>query len=345
VVFSSTATVEIPKLINATSENKKKIIAIIDNIKTSAGSNYEDAFKKAYELVRASRADDLGPTSCQNMFLFMTDGRPRVGLTYINELVAMIGLIEKKEKIDAIIMTYSFGTDSDPAELLPISCARGGITEQVRNNLELKEKLQNYYLLLSRGMTRSEIIWTDAYDDIIGSLKKTTAVLPFYERSATPPILLGVIGMDFIVTELEKKYTNSDVLLKSMISTGCTKINLSQCQLDALRPQEFRCAVKNCLPFEIERGDVSVCSKDYKISNAFKSWGPINDNLTLNNCCGENTCDVNNKGLFIGLPVGVVCLFGLLSLICCCFCWIKKWCCWKRNNILTKIHQSQTVKI
>lgn len=315
VTFNTLAIKRTSRLIRATIENKNLINSIINDLIAEGSTNYEDAFVKAYDLVRLSRADELGPVSCQTIFLFLTDGVPTIGIKEIDKLVALIESIEANDKINAIFMAYAFGLDAEPKQLVPITCARGGITQYVNDNSELKEKLQNYYVMLSRGITRNEVIWTEPYLDLSGLGTKTSAVLPFYDRTVNPPFLLGVLSMDMAMEDL-RKFTSTEVLLKGLVSTGCTKINLTQCQLEEIRPSEYRCGNQGCTA---DVTNISVCSNGFNL-NGFKGWGPLNLNVPQFTCCGNNSCNL----LSIIIPIVVVLIAIISIIICCCICKIRK---------------------
>ena len=71
----------------------------------------------------------------------------------------------------------------------------------------------------------------------------TTASAPVYDRSVTPPIFVGVVGLDisFSAMELalgENQEATRDVFIKKIteLSGGsCHKIDIEECQLQSLR--------------------------------------------------------------------------------------------------------------
>ena len=69
----------------------------------------------------------------------------------------------------------------------------------------------------------------------------TTVSAPVYDRTVDPPLFLGVVGIDFLMTALEEvlgeSATSSTMLDRFvLLSTAqCPAINLTECQLDALR--------------------------------------------------------------------------------------------------------------
>ena len=98
--------------------------------------------------------------------------------------------------------------------------------------------MEKYYQFISFGSQSDSVIWTEPYLDSQGLGEMTTAAIPvYYYNNNNFKILIGVIGIDVLMTDFTTFETSKEVV-KTLVfrSNGkCQKINLSQCNLENLR--------------------------------------------------------------------------------------------------------------
>ena len=80
VTFSDSAwSLVYNKIVRATTEAKNAVISAINQLTGSGQTNNEAAFKAAFDMIDAATNDEFGAVLCpnaQNVFLFLTDGKP-----------------------------------------------------------------------------------------------------------------------------------------------------------------------------------------------------------------------------------------------------------------------------
>ncbi len=234
ITFNNKATAHTPNLIRASIKNKEFLNMTIDKLDTSPGTNYHEAFTTVYQLINSTRKDEKGPISCQTIILFLTDDLQSED-NDVNDLVNLLESLEKEYQVNATLISYSFGTRSNPYSLLPLTCLRNGFVEAVANQEQLSDKMTNYFNFLTYGITRRDVVWTEPYMDNSGLGLMITAALPFYDVKIYPPKFIGVTAIDIMFNEFSKYDTDNllDILVER--SSICTKFSLSPCQLQELR--------------------------------------------------------------------------------------------------------------
>jgi hypothetical protein len=129
VTFNKIATAHTKSLIRASIENKKILNLAIDSLDTLPGTNYPDAFTTAYQLINSTIGKGQY-ISCHTIILFLTDDLESDD-NNINDLISLIESLEKEYKVNATLISYSFGARSKPSSLLPLSCLRNGFVEDI----------------------------------------------------------------------------------------------------------------------------------------------------------------------------------------------------------------------
>ena len=115
-------------------------------------------------MLKQAEDDEFGAILCQNtvnVFLFLTDGAPsdfNSTLEYYQEYL-------DSQTIDYPIhlFTYSIGTGANTTLLKALSCRYQGINFEISTSSssgELVEKMREYYVFLSHGVTIEEPIWS-----------------------------------------------------------------------------------------------------------------------------------------------------------------------------------------
>ena len=80
ITFATHAdSVHFSKIVQATTYNKNRLLEKIDYISANGATDYEKAFRKAFEMLEQANKDEFGAILCDetvNVFLFLTDGKP-----------------------------------------------------------------------------------------------------------------------------------------------------------------------------------------------------------------------------------------------------------------------------
>lgn len=256
-------------MVRATKENINKMIDHINNITLRVGTNYEAAFNEVYNLIKRTKADEYGELCSEYILILLTDGQESNDITNKNNLIDLINILYKE--FNPILFSFSIGEGSEPNFLNDLSWRLWGLTQKVTKSSKLNNALLNYFLLLSYGAERKDPIWVEDYKDIDenGGDNIATIAIPIYDRSVTPPFLLGVIGVDFNLDMFNQNEISKKIFYQNVIeSNKCTKISLNECQLESLRGN-YKCnrtLVTKCEPI---RTSASLCPNKIPLNNLF----------------------------------------------------------------------------
>jgi len=141
-------------------------------------------------------------------------------------------------------------------------------------------------------MNVSKPSWTEPYMDSTemktGLGLMTTAAIPVYDRSKTPIILLGVVGIDILMQDLYNladEKTGVLQIISDKSNPVCGLNNISSCQFNSLRPDPWYCFSTESYP--CLQTLASTCQRDLK--NVFCN---VNEDMYTSyyppdTCCGE----------------------------------------------------------
>jgi Mg-chelatase subunit ChlD len=231
-------------LIRATAENKNRTIEAIEQLKPQGNTNFGSAFTAAFDALEKN--DILG---CNVAILFMTDGTI-TELPNATEVISLVNnrteQLESKYGKKTTIFTYSLGKDADHNVTKTIACSTGGIWTPISDiDGDLISAMSAYYKLFALGLGAEEnedfVAWVEPYEYATGGMMGTTVSVPVYDRNVTPHLFLGVVGIDIYMSAIEQvlgeNATSSTMLGKfvSRSTASCPKIELSACELEALR--------------------------------------------------------------------------------------------------------------
>ncbi len=254
VTFSSTASVlndEI-MLIRATKENKDRLIEAINGIDVVIGAtNFHAAFTQAFDLLQLTFENEV-TTGCNVAVLFMTDGDVTAG-PGPEEVIKLVN--NKAEEFQTelgrkmTVFSFSLGQETDEVVLKTIACNTNGIWVPIEENkgfeTDIATAMSSYYKLYALGLgdggNEDFVAWVEPYMFFNRKKMGTTVATPVYDRSVKPHLFLGVAAVDAYMEALEQivgdNATSSPMLQRFVeLSTArCPKIELTECQLDALR--------------------------------------------------------------------------------------------------------------
>ena len=87
------------------------------------------------------------------------------------------------------------------------------------------------------GVNQTEVIWSEPYEDGHGLGQMTTAALPVYYNNSNVKILLGVVGLDVLMSDFIGFETTS-AIVKVLVQRSrgkCVKLSLKPCEFENLR--------------------------------------------------------------------------------------------------------------
>ena len=302
VLFSDTAeTLGFPRLERATQENKETVLNALDQSIYTGRTNYGAAFDKAFDLFESSETTEKS-SNCHRAILFLSDGEPTEGSTgdglYRN--------ITEKNILNATIFTYALGESADEEALKNIACNSGGIYAKIPDNGDLVEQMSAYYKLyaiLQGGAENMNFTtWVEPYLYSSGVMG-TTVSAPVFDRSGNPPLWIGVVGVDFTISELEEAVGGTDryqAVLNELVAIStatCPKTNLEEqaCLIEALRRDDS--------------SEGGICGSPGSSSCSFQTVTPLLcsgvnfPSMFWENAFVYNTPDYISRGCCVGGPV------------------------------------------
>ena len=242
VLFSDTAeTLVFPALMRATAENKETVLRALEESSYGGLTNFEAAFDKAYDLFQSSKTTEIS-SNCHRAVLFLSDGVPTRGKTG----TTLYTHIADKNIFDATIFSYALGANADTATSKEIACTSGGIYANIPDGGDLIQQMSSYYKLyaiLQGGAENMNFTtWVEPYLYSSGVMG-TTVSTPVFYRSSNPPLWIGVVGVDFTISELEEAVGGTDryqAVLDELVAVStatCPKTNFEEqaCLIEALR--------------------------------------------------------------------------------------------------------------
>ncbi len=241
---------------------------------------------------------------------------------------------------DATVFTYSLGSGADDVVPKAIACETGGIWAGIPDGDDLSSYMTGYYKLLAMGLgdgaNEGFTAWVEPYAFSTGGGMGTTVSAPVYDRSASPPMFIGVAGIDFTVDFMQEVAGDSyEAVLGALVTQStarCPDFTINECELQALRKlsggTEAMCAGECTATTEIEP-TACLSSSDYPS----RFWANLDEqgkSYTDRVCCDKGSgppaapsgeCTDKKKGglstaavwaiavcmviLVVGIPLGV----------------------------------------
>jgi hypothetical protein len=184
-------------LVRATEENKQVVITYITALVTADGlTNIEAGLELAFSLLTASVP--LNQTSfCQQIVILLTDGVTSATQFNINNYM------------HARIFVYMLSSYTDTSPLQRLACENDGVLVPVPNPSNAYIAMGTYYEILSPGRNPASPIWVGPYlNQYTGSGTALTVVYPCFDYTQFPPTLIGVVGVDLLLSDIEAIVNN-----------------------------------------------------------------------------------------------------------------------------------------
>ena len=271
VLFNGNASVltlasndNLEQLIVASDNNKDQLKAKINSIEADGVTNFYDAFDRTFTVLSDSFNNEeyaAAGTGCNVAVIFLTDGaiaEYKEGQELEDETERVIALVQNRtEELNAnfsrktTIFAYSVGDQSDTDVMKKIACNTNGIwthisDDEINETDNLITKMGAYYQLFASGLGAGEnnedfVAWVEPYVYKSDGKLGTTVSVPVFDRSITPHLFLGVVGVDVYMDTIEKvlkdvdatEWVKDNFVVK--LPELCPKIEPTQCQLNALR--------------------------------------------------------------------------------------------------------------
>jgi len=324
------------RLLQATVENKNTMKAAVDRLSDGGATNFYAAFEEAFDLIDTSTAYEY-TSNCHTAILFLTDGEMTAGGTE-SQVYNLIN--QRNAAHDATVFTYSLGSGADDVVPKAIACETGGIWAGIPDGDDLSSYMTGYYKLLAMGLgdgaNEGFTAWVEPYAFSTGGGMGTTVSAPVYDRSASPPMFIGVAGIDFTVSFMQEVAGDSyEAVLGALVTQStarCPDFTINECELQALRKlsggTEAMCSGECTATTEIEP-TACLGSSDYPS----RFWANLDEqgkSYTDRVCCDKGSgppaapsgeCTDKKKGglstaavwaiavcmviLVVGIPLGV----------------------------------------
>ena len=279
------------RLLQATVENKDSIKALVDNLAAGGGTNFYNGFYAAFDLLDTSTANEF-TSNCHTAILFLTDGDG--GSTGLYDMIN-----QRNAAHDATVFTYSLGSGANDVVPKQIACETGGLWAEVPDGDDLSSYMTGYYKLLAMGLgdgaNEGFTAWVEPYAFSTGGGMGTTVSAPVYDRSASPPMFIGVAGIDYTVDFMQEVAGSSyATVLNALVTQStarCPDFTISECELQALRKlsggTEAMCSGECTTLTEIEP-TACLGSSDYP-SNFWANLDDQGMSYTDRVCCDKGT--------------------------------------------------------
>lgn len=241
ITFSDVVRSAVPcfsgKMVRATPDNMREIIAATNAIKCENVANFSGALEEAFELLHRFNVTGNG-SQCNQAIMLITDG-PAETHTEVNDttnlpaihfsfsqpqIYSLLKLIKRHNfpHISVRLFTYLVGKDSSSAENLHnMACQNKGFFAQINSPEDAKQKVLEYALVMARPMVLYQAehpvhwspVFVGGYSSLLGRDNEgkrklvTTVSTPVFDRrnhSVRVANLLGVVGTDVPIEEIQK---------------------------------------------------------------------------------------------------------------------------------------------
>ena len=146
------------------------------------------------------------------------------------------------------MFTYAIGEGIWTGLLEGLACQFDGIMFQFTDTAqdsEIATVMRGYYEYISEGVSITNPVWTEPYDDAFGFGRLVTVSMPIYYEESGIRTILGVAGIDVLYSSIEFGMTEAEVVSKLINNAPCVRSNLTACRIEELRGSH-KCGVANC---------------------------------------------------------------------------------------------------
>lgn len=149
--------------------------------------------------------------------------------------------------MDVNLTFFSFGVDMvenrGKALLKNLSCSFNGIFFELSNikyESQFLDQARGFYEYLSQGNEMIGHRWSSFYEDAFGLGRMTTVVKAAYYKEKNVSRLIGLAGIDVLVSQLTIYKSEADIKNDLSMTEKPFKRNISLCALETIRRNQ-RC--------------------------------------------------------------------------------------------------------
>jgi Mg-chelatase subunit ChlD len=351
VVFNSEAMQlgDTPNLLTpAFSDDKAKIKAAVNELAAYGGTEYLLAFQKAFGILKNTVTQDMS-SNCRSAILFVSDGDSQESTQdLLNYIDTEIQEYESRGKEAPVIFTYSFGDGAPEDKPKQLACSYKGVWSRISDQEDLAVSMSAYYKYFAYGLSSNTdfVTWSPPYVFSTGGGLGTTVSAPVYNRNLDPPVLAGVVGMDFSFAAMEQALNDfseedRDRIIEERLAVKrarCPAFELTECQRESLRKYATATSADatcgSCGSSLIQDMQNPLCQDDGKYDEVFL-WENFRQTDWLyeeKTCCnvGEErespmsldevqsqVCTEKKKNLAVIIGGAVAGVVGFLWALCC----------------------------
>lgn len=221
----------------------------LEGVERKGVADSNKGFEFAFQLLEGASRGTTSSSGCSRVIIFLTQGLdcskfknvtcslPSTGGTEIllQNIDVMQEKLEEAVGSKATIFTFSVGRHAHDSLPRQIACRNDGLWSSLMEQDEAITKLQSYTKFLAAGYKVRDPVWTNPYEDAFGLGMMTTVAKPFYSSggpNGTESVLLGVVGHDILLKELEVGGLSNEAVVQDLIkeSRRCAEVQLQGCQ-------------------------------------------------------------------------------------------------------------------
>ncbi|GMH60690.1 hypothetical protein TrLO_g902 [Triparma laevis f. longispina] len=317
-----------PVLLQMTDDNKQTLRDFVEeNMNPGGGTHFKSGFDLAFDILKNSRSC----SNCNSVILMMTDGDD----SSWNSAKAADVQAKRAELGCNAIMTYALGSgvsSTSRDNMKGIACDNNGIFYEVADGGNLADTMSSYFEYIASGTAYHEDVRWVMYNDFVTKTELFAGCKSAFDRSVTPPKLIGVTCTDVnVIADLETlraQSTWSAFAAKVTAETAaCYPVQLSPADIEALRLRSSGAgAVCNGLGDSSTTVVTHTCSARPNLacptidpeSSMVANRSPDYGSTTFGGECKEGL----NEELeaMIGAAVGGVVVLIVACVVCCAIC-------------------------
>lgn len=178
------------ELVPATAENREKALSFVDEIEDAGGTNINEALLGALRMVKSGDRP--------NYILFLTDGRPTVGITATSDILRNIAQANTHR---SRIFVFGVGNDVNTELLDRISIDHRGPCVYVREDENLELAISSYYekiaspLLSDLKIEFKGVDVKDVYPQVLLDLFRGSQLILVGKYKGEGPVSVALRGM------------------------------------------------------------------------------------------------------------------------------------------------------
>ena len=194
---------------------KRELKRRVNNLQAAGATNFYDAFRRAFQVMEDSLPLEL-VVDCKTALLFLTDGKmtdpPDLDESQVLDFVTQ-GLADLEELLSHPVHVFSYSiSENDDVHTFPkqLACetTSQGIWSKVIDDRTIVDSLSSYSHLFSLGLGEGRnddfVAWVEPYLFSTRGEAGVTISAPVFDRSVSPAVLIGVVGIDLLVKALDR---------------------------------------------------------------------------------------------------------------------------------------------